>query len=204
MMNTNELNTTIYDGVTFQDHYVPECPICGMKHEEHPIDGEITFPCGHYVGVYNDWADGSTEEDRDELVSISTHVVETSHELGGTNEWFFDAKSDELNAVMTSAEIAATYDIDDSAIRQAVRRGTLRARKSGNTLLVMRADAEARWGKDADAESTAQISSEQKCKVCGVTLPAGETDTMCEDCICLAWDEKVLQDERRANGESYY
>lgn len=51
-----------------------------------------------------------------------------------------------LAAVMTAAEAVATYNLSEAAVRNACKRGSIPARKSGETWLVLRADAEERWG----------------------------------------------------------
>lgn len=51
-----------------------------------------------------------------------------------------------LGDVMTTSEAAAEFRVDDSTVRQAVRRGSIPARQSGSTWLVRREDAQARWG----------------------------------------------------------
>lgn len=143
---SESLTAIEHAGVTFQDDYTPDCPICGMNPEFHPADGELSYSCGHFVDVYNAWADGVRDEDRWEMARFSTHVIVTNHQLGGTAEWFFDRKSEQLNAVMTSTEIAQRYGIDDSGVRHMILRGSLRGRKAGNAWLVLRSDAEERWG----------------------------------------------------------
>lgn len=133
-----------YDGVTFQDDYIPECPICGMAGTRE--DGEVSYPCGHFVEVYNAWADATTIENRWDAAELATHMVSTSHVLGGVNEWFF-ASDPDLDGVMTSSEIVARYNLNESTVRQAILRGSLHARKSGDVWLVRREDAKKRWGK---------------------------------------------------------
>lgn len=51
-----------------------------------------------------------------------------------------------LDEVMTSNEVAAEFDIDDSTVRHAIRAGRIAGRQSGKTWLVRREDAEAQWG----------------------------------------------------------
>lgn len=53
----------------------------------------------------------------------------------------------ELAAIMTPAEIAATWGVKEDTVRDAAQHGWIAARKSGATWLIRRADAEARWGK---------------------------------------------------------
>lgn len=52
-----------------------------------------------------------------------------------------------LREVMTAAEVQKEFGLAEATVRQAIYRGTLPARKSGETWLVLRKDAEARWGK---------------------------------------------------------
>ncbi len=52
-----------------------------------------------------------------------------------------------LKIVMTPQEIAEEFPITDQAVYQAIRRGKLRARKSGATWLILRRDAESLWGE---------------------------------------------------------
>ena len=54
--------------------------------------------------------------------------------------------NDELRLIMTPQEIANEFPIKVDAVYQAVRRGKLRARKSGKTVLILKRDAEALWG----------------------------------------------------------
>ena len=51
-----------------------------------------------------------------------------------------------LAAVMTAAEACERYGLEQSTVRQAIRRGELSARKSGKTWLILAEEAEARWG----------------------------------------------------------
>lgn len=53
-----------------------------------------------------------------------------------------------LAEVMTAAEVQKEFGLAEATVRQAINRGTLTARKSGETWLVLRKDAEARWGND--------------------------------------------------------
>ncbi len=53
----------------------------------------------------------------------------------------------ELDDVMTAAEVCEQYGLGLSTVRLAIRRHTITARKSGDTWLLLRRDAEARWGK---------------------------------------------------------
>lgn len=52
----------------------------------------------------------------------------------------------ELDAVMTAAEAAQVYRLAEPTVRQAINRGTIKGRKSGGTWLILKADAEKRWG----------------------------------------------------------
>lgn len=51
-----------------------------------------------------------------------------------------------LAEIMTPQEIAQVYNLSESTVRVNIHRGKIKARKSGGTWLVRRADAEARWG----------------------------------------------------------
>jgi uncharacterized protein (DUF433 family) len=55
-----------------------------------------------------------------------------------------------LKLVMTPSEVAEEYPITEAAVYQAIRRGKLPSRKSGNALLVRRSDAEELWGHKRD------------------------------------------------------
>ena len=57
---------------------------------------------------------------------------------------------DALYDVMTAAEAQQTYRLSESTVRRAISEGYIQARKSGGTWLIMRADAQARWGKRRD------------------------------------------------------
>lgn len=52
----------------------------------------------------------------------------------------------ELDEVMTSGEVVAVFGLSDSTVRNACKRGSIPARKSGGVWLVKRSDAVARWG----------------------------------------------------------
>ena len=52
-----------------------------------------------------------------------------------------------LETVLTAAEACEVYGLAEATVRQAINRGTLPARKSAETWLVLRADCDARWGK---------------------------------------------------------
>ena len=58
-----------------------------------------------------------------------------------------DVLDGKLKLIMTPREISEEFGVTVEAVYQAVRRGTLRHRKSGGTILILRADAQARWGK---------------------------------------------------------
>ena len=66
---------------------------------------------------------------------------------------FFQGKIDEmhaqdqLEAIMTSKEIAEEFGIKEDTVRDAIEHGWLFARKAGGTWLIRRKDAEARWAK---------------------------------------------------------
>lgn len=51
-----------------------------------------------------------------------------------------------LASVMTASEAVETYGLSEAAVRNACKRGSIPARKSGETWLILRSDAEARWG----------------------------------------------------------
>ncbi len=53
----------------------------------------------------------------------------------------------QLNEVMTAKEIAEDYDIKEDTVRDACQHDWITARKSGTTWLILRKDAETRWGK---------------------------------------------------------
>lgn len=65
-----------------------------------------------------------------------------------------DLNPQSVNKIMTTTEVAETYDIADATVRKAILNGWLKARKSGGTWLISKVDAEARWGgkKQADFE----------------------------------------------------
>lgn len=53
----------------------------------------------------------------------------------------------ELDKIMTAAEAVEEFGLSESAVRQAINRKTIPARKSGETWLILREDAEERWSK---------------------------------------------------------
>jgi excisionase family DNA binding protein len=50
--------------------------------------------------------------------------------------------------MLTVAEVAASYRINDRTVREAIHKGWLKARKSGGTWLIRRQDAHERWGEN--------------------------------------------------------
>lgn len=52
-----------------------------------------------------------------------------------------------LASVMTAGEAVEEFGLSEAAVRIACQRGSIPARKSGGTWLILRADAEARWGQ---------------------------------------------------------
>lgn len=71
---------------------------------------------------------------------------EFEHVMESIGESIVDAPPVELDAVMTAGEAQELYGLSESAVRLACQRGSIPARKSGGTWLILRADAEARWG----------------------------------------------------------
>ena len=59
-----------------------------------------------------------------------------------TDEQLFDPN---YKFVLTPADIAAEFGVTIDAVYQAVRRGSIRHRRSGATILIARWDAEKRW-----------------------------------------------------------
>jgi hypothetical protein len=51
-----------------------------------------------------------------------------------------------LCEVMTAGEAQKEFDLSESAVRQAIRRNQIGARKSSEDWLIMRKDAEMKWG----------------------------------------------------------
>ena len=51
-----------------------------------------------------------------------------------------------LTAVITITEAARLYDIKHDTVLKAIKAGKLPARQSVKTWLILRSDAEARWG----------------------------------------------------------
>lgn len=72
---------------------------------------------------------------------------EFEHVMESIGESIVDAPPVELDAVMTAGEAQELYGLSESAVRLACQRGSIPARKSGGTWLILRADAEARWGQ---------------------------------------------------------
>lgn len=58
-----------------------------------------------------------------------------------------DVLDGKLKLIVTPQEIADEFPISVNAVYQAIRRGRLRARKSGATWLILRRDAEELWGE---------------------------------------------------------
>lgn len=61
-------------------------------------------------------------------------------------EQLIAAREHDPDRDMTVAEIHETYGVSAQAVREAAAKGWIAARKSGNTWLIRRRDAEARWG----------------------------------------------------------
>lgn len=138
-----DLETTTEQGITRPDSYAPPCPICGME-STRDSDGEVQYLCGHFVNVFNGWYhEDSLMWD---YVVVATHQVITSHEVSGSNNWYF-AATPGLDDVMTASEVEARYGLAKDTVRQAIARQTLPTRKSAGVHLIRRADAEKRWGK---------------------------------------------------------
>jgi hypothetical protein len=51
-----------------------------------------------------------------------------------------------LDSVMTVTEVADEYDMHERGVRATCERGAIRCRQSGATWLILREDAEKRWG----------------------------------------------------------
>jgi len=76
----------------------------------------------------------------------------------GNGEGFDTFEIRFIDDVMTAGEIVKCYGLDESTVRQAIRRG-LPARKSGGTWLVLRSVAEARWGSRAKSAATMLVTA---------------------------------------------
>lgn len=75
-----------------------------------------------------------------------------------------------LDEVLTAAEAAALYGLDDSTVKKACQEMRILARKSARTWLVIRADAEMLWGKRRRAFVSACIGDDD---VVTADLPDG-------------------------------
>lgn len=53
---------------------------------------------------------------------------------------------DELNAIMTAAEVVEKFNLSESTVRVAISRDQIKARKSGGTWLLRREDVIKKWG----------------------------------------------------------
>jgi len=56
-------------------------------------------------------------------------------------------EKDVLSEVLTASEVAELYGFAEPTVRQAINRGSIRARKSAGTWLVAKSDIEAYWGQ---------------------------------------------------------
>lgn len=95
------------------------------------------------------WWDHTTEPSDDWLENTLEAVNATARWLSKLTD-AVDALMDSAQPMteeMTVAEVAETYGIQPGTVRRSVQMGWIPARKSGKTVLIRRADAEARWGK---------------------------------------------------------
>lgn len=76
---------------------------------------------------YNTLKDTLKARDRRAMLTLNARLIEQVEALQS------ELLQRGLRAVMTSAECAEVYGIDDSTVRQAIRRGTIPARQSGAT-----------------------------------------------------------------------
>lgn len=98
-------------------------------------------------------------EDEIDIPEVSSALIETSvlpeenkagetvYKFSMTLPYESDLDVDELNEVMTAGEVVEQYSLSDAAVRVAISRGQIRARKSGGTWLLRRVDVEAKWGE---------------------------------------------------------
>jgi excisionase family DNA binding protein len=54
--------------------------------------------------------------------------------------------TEQLNEVLTAAEAAALWGLDDSTVKKACQKGRIEARKSGRVWLITRTDMEKVYG----------------------------------------------------------
>jgi hypothetical protein len=110
-------------------------PISAMR------DGEIwTVVDGHESELYETVTQAAIAVRR----MIDYYASEEHNNIDIAERWIADYP---LNQVMTAAEVTVEFGLAEATVRQAINRDTLYARKSGETWLVLRKDAEARWGK---------------------------------------------------------
>ena len=98
----------------------------------------------YYGGIMGFVEADETEDDypAEAPEDVEDEIAEKMHDLQASI-------IDELSSVMTAGEIVECYGLDESTVRQTIRRGDIPARKSGGTWLVLRSVAEARWGNRA-------------------------------------------------------
>jgi len=120
--------------------------LIGIRYDlGHSVDQLLTeFPTLNRAEIetalqyYRDNRDEIAEEIQreDEISASITDVVEISEgQLSDPN----------YKLVLTPADIAAEFGVTVDAVYQAVRRGSIRHRRSGATILIARWDAEKRW-----------------------------------------------------------
>lgn len=107
--------------------------------------------------------------------SLDEAIREVEEAIGyyadGDYEIVVDNVAAKLDSVMTSAEVCEAFALSESAVRKAIERDTIPARKSAGTWLIRRADAEARWGGEP-VHSTRPYLEERAEKPIGESIPA--------------------------------
>lgn len=91
-------------------------------------------------------------EDYRDIEADQNNIREIVSDVYQALDWYIedDEKVEaetELETVMTAAEACEVFGLSESTVRQAINRETIPARKSGETWLILRKHAEARWAK---------------------------------------------------------
>jgi len=108
----------------------------------------IVYREGSRYTVAAEWSDGpawigNIEPTEAEVEAIHLDYLQTI----GLQDLLQKQEESILDQVMTVAEVANSYGLTRDAVNKACQRNGIPWRRSGNTLLILRTDAEARWRK---------------------------------------------------------
>lgn len=127
-------------------------------------EGEETSKSELYKAIHEVVVETPEPTDEDEEFPFDTDLDELIDEVStlADAEWLAEKQAEydqemrgmseadayELNAVMTAAEVVETYGLSPAAVRLAISRGQIPARKSAGTWLINRSIADKMWSKN--------------------------------------------------------